>query len=1149
MTEQLQLDFSQSTTQRARTAEKQRDQLTLFASWAPNIDISLHSPTEAVAHIAGKETDRGADWIRGLVGGGRALNRRRVAFPITRLDKLAWVRPPARITLDAATHAIACALHAHALGYKPLKIHKVGRRVAASNPRGWPAGLRVTDAPWTAVEALLNTDLPLTIEKEAEEAVAKRLEKSGSELAKATLSGNSILLQTGRPTLLEGRELPALSYVGEFGDGTYRMPLLLGDALLKDKTIKVDPKAEAAIKRATKPAKPLIIEDEAFPWNLWDFQQDDAGTGIRALKATGGVLFAGGMGSGKVLASSTNVATPTGLRPIGDLVPGDEVLAPSGRPTRVRGVYPHTDWDFYRITFSDGTSALAGEEHRWWVQTPSQKHKDHPGKFMTTGEMLAAGLKQKSGNRKFYIPMTEPLQFEKRDLPVPPYTLGALLGDGSLSAEGDVSLADDDGDVLREVLKELSGDQSFANVTFREFKRNGKTNTWRVPTRGTELTNRLRELGLLGCRSWEKFVPEDYLYSSAGDRLDLLQGLLDTDGGTSGHTADGNRATFTGNIEFCSTSEDLVDAVIWLVQSLGGRASKSASVRKQYTMPDGSKRRGRPTWRVGVSLPPTIDPFRIAVKADKYTPRTKYLPTRGVESIEYWGKSDGACIEVEDPSHQFVIDGAVVTGNTTVSLGVLHEMNLWPALVVLPLSAASTWARQCKEMGKSYYMATGTPAKDWQAIQEGEYDAYIVSFDRLATFSDLLRTKDLKVIVADELQRAKNAGSRRSRALRALASSVPYRIGLSGTPLVGGLSDLLAQCSFLVPTEFPPRASKKTLEDRYPGDPVQSITDHVHSIMVRRKISEVGRPLPPREDRRVNILLTPEQRKALADLEAEAQAAKDAGEFDGSNAKMNALVKLQKMRQTIASPKSAGIGGPNPKLNAGLKVTKQFVEEEGRQGVVFVADRQSFVDMGEMLDKAGITWAGIWGSSSTEDRIESERKLHDGEVKVVLGTVQAAAESWSATPEGTFAVFCSYTYTATQLEQAEARVHRLNSDLNGPNIQIVYIHATDPAVEQSPDDRVVEILTMKRELAAQVIDRDTFEDSTLVSNSMSDLMFMLTGEKDESLELSEKDQKRSADETRQRKEHARATLYKNKGSNKSDPGLVRDDGSTTTVHG
>lgn len=1142
MTEQLQLDFTQSTSQRARKAEKNRDQLTLFASWAPNIDISLHSPTEAVAHIAGKDTDRGADWLRGLVGGGRALKRRRIAFPVTRLDKLAWVRPPARITLDAATHAIACAQHAHALGYKPLKIHKVGRRVTASSPRGWPTGLRVTDTPWTAVEALLRTNLPLTIEKDAEEAVAKRLEKGGGEVATATLSGNSILLTTGRPSLLENRELPALSYVGEFGDGTYRMPLLLGDAILKDKTIKVDPKAEAAIKRATKPAKPLIIdpEDDSWVWNLWDFQQQDAGTGIRALKATGGVLFAGSMGSGKNLSVSCEVATPDGMRKMGDLRVGDEVLASNGVPTRVRGVYPHRDWPLYRITFSDGTSTLAGAEHRWWVQTPAQKHAGRPGGIKTTEELIAAGLKQRSGNRKFYIPMPGPLQFSPKNLPVPPYTLGALLGDGSYTGET-LTLSDDDGDVKDEILRELRQFPEHQSTFIAVIHSKDRTKAWRFND-SRALRDALAGLGLQDCRSWEKYVPEPYLYSSASDRVALLQGLLDTDGSCHGNVTDlGNHKAHSGHVEFSSTSEALADAVVWLTQSLGGTATKSDPRRTTYTY-KGEKKPGRTSWRVHVSLPSSVDPFRIAVKAGRYTPRTKYQPTRGIESIEYWGRDDAVCIEVEHPSHQFVIEHGIVTMNTTVSLGVMHEMDLYPACVVLPLSAASTWARSLSELGKSYYMATGSPAKDWEAMQSGEYDAYIVSFDRLATFSDLLRTKNLKVIVADELQRAKNAGSRRSRALRSLASSVPYRIGLSGTPLVGGLSDLLAQCSFLVPTEFPPRASKKTLEDRYPGDPVQAITDHVHSIMVRRKISEVGRPLPPREDRRVNIALTAEQRKALADLEAEAQAAKEAGEFDGSDAKMNALVKLQKMRQIIASPKAAGIGGPNPKLNAGLKVTKQFINE-GRQGVVFVADRQSYVDMGEMLDREGITWAGIWGSSSTEERIEAENKLHRGDVKVVLCTIQAGAESWSATPEGTFAVFCSYTYTATQLEQAEARVHRLNSDLNGPNIQIVYIHATDPAVEQSPDDRVVEILTMKRELAAQVIDRDTFEDSTLVSNSLSDLMYMLTGTKDEQLELSEKDQKRVSEEARRRKEHARATLHKHKGANSSDPNLVHDDGS------
>lgn len=1143
MAQQLSFDFTHSAGQRARKAEKQRDnnQLTLFASWAPNIDITLHSPTEAVAHISGKEPERGADWLTGIVGGTRAIKNRRHAFPIEKLDKLAWVRPPAKVTLDASAQVIANALHAHALGFKPLKIHKVKRRVAASSPRGWPAGLRVRDAPWNAVEALLNTDLPLTIEEDAEEAVSKRLEKAGTEVAKATLSGNSILLTSSRPMLLEARELPALSYVGESGDGTYRMPLLLGDALLKDKTIKVDPKAEAVIKRATKKATPLVIEDEKWPYQLFGFQQDDAGAGIRALKATGGTLLAGGMGTGKMLRDSCEVATPAGMKPIGELVQGEHVLAPDGTPTRIRGVYPHKGWDLYKITFSDGTYALAGEEHRWWIQTPKQKHRGHPGKFMTTGEMLEAGLKQKSGNRKFYIPMTEPLQFTKRDLPIPPYTLGALLGDGSLSRERSLGFTDSDGDVVEAMRHDLLkfGEPEFEEIVFTAVA--PKLKDWRITNAGL-LRARLTNLGLTGSRAWEKFVPEDYLYSDVEDRLALLQGLLDTDGGCSGHGAYGNKKANYGHIEFSSTAEPLADAVVWLTQSLGGTATKSGPRNTTYTKTDGTKGRGRDSWRVRVSLPAGINPFRIDVKATKYTPREKYQPTRGIESIEYWGKDDATCIEVEHESLQFVIEHGIVTGNTMVSLGIVHELDLWPALFIGPVTAATTWKKHVADLGRSLYMATSTPKKDWEAIENGDYDAYFITFDRLEAFTELLATKNLQVIVADELQKAKNAGSRRSRALRALASAAPYRIGLSGTPLVGGLSDLLAQFSFLVPTEFPPRASKKSLEDRYPGDAIESLTDHIHSITVRRRMDQVGRKMAKREDHKVYVNLTPEQMRAIKAVEEEAQRAKEDGELDGEDGQMNALVLLGKIRGIIANPKNAGVPGPNPKLTAALKLVKEATKTDERP-VVFMQDRPSYQEFTEMLTKEGIRWAGINGSTSIDERVEIERQLQSGELDCVPATM-AGAESWSASPASKMCILVTPTYSAAVNEQAESRVHRMNSKVED-TVRIIYIHAKDPSGEPTNDDRLYEILEMKKALFAKVIDRIEYADNTDVSNSMSDLMYVLTGEKDEKLKKLEADQRRAGDVKRKQREHAKATIYRNKGKNKTDPNVVHDDGSET----
>lgn len=1055
MTQQLAFDFAQSASQRARTAEKQRDnnQLTLFASWAPNIDITLYSPTEAVAHISGKEHERGADWLQGVVGGARAIKSRRLAFPIEKLDKLAWVRPPAKITLDSSVQVIANALHAHALGYKPLKIHKVKRRVAASSPRGWPAGLRVRDAPWNAVEALLNTDLPLTIEEDAEEAVSKRLEKAGTEVAKATLSGNSILLTSGRPMLLEARELPALSYVGEPGDGTYRMPLLLGDALLKDKTIKVDPKAAKVIKAATKPAKPLIIDDPAFCWSLFGFQQQDGGAGIRALKATGGTLLAGGMGTGKAIAKTYKCATPAGMKPIGDLKAGDSVLAPDGGPTQVLGVYPQGVLNLHTITFSDGTTIEASDEHRWWIQTGAQRRVGHPGAFMTTEELRRAGAGTASDIDGFHIPMADPLQFTKRSLPSEPYKLGSR----------------------HEVDRPL-------------------------PHR-------------------------DYLYSNVDDRLALLQGILDTNG---------HLATETTHVEFVVSSKELAEEVVWLIQSLGGTATVSPGAVREVSL--GS------VWLVDLVLPPTVEPFRDPVKTAELRSREATEPCRRIESIEYWGRDDAVCIEVEHDSHQFVVEHGIVTGNTMVSLGIVHELDLWPALFIGPVTAATTWQKHVNELGRSLYTANNAPKKDWEAIENGDYDAYFITFDRLESFTELLATKNLKVIVADELQKAKNAGSRRSRALRALASAAPYRIGLSGTPLVGGLSDLLAQFSFLVPTEFPPRATKKSLEDRYPGDAVESLTEHIHSITVRRRMDQVGREMAKREDHKVYVNLTPEQTKAIKALEEEVQRAKEDGELDGEDGQMNALVLLGRIRGIIANPKNAGVAGPNPKLQATLKLIKEAVKTDERP-VVFMQDRASFRDMAEMLDAEGISWAGINGATSIEERGEVERKLHAGEASAILCSV-AGAESWSASPSSRMCIMVTPTYSAAVNEQAESRVHRMNSKLED-TIRIIYIHAKDPSGEPTNDDRLFEILDMKKALFAKVIDRVEYEDNTDVSNSMSDLMYVLTGEKDERLKKLEADQQRAGDVKRKQREHAKATIYKNKGKNKTDPNVVHDDGSQT----
>ena len=521
---------------------------------------------------------------------------------------------------------------------------------------------------------------------------------------------------------------------------------------------------------------------------------------------------------------------------------------------------------------------------------------------------------------------------------------------------------------------------------------------------------------------------------------------------------------------------------------------------------------------------------------------------RGIKTIELVGESESVCISVSAPDKLYLTDGFCATHNTTVSLALAAHENLFPLLVVAPLSAFSTWSRQLGEMGKNFYLATSPPAKCWEDLENGDYDAVVMSFDRVGAFVELLERMHFKACIADEIQRIRTPGSKRSRAMRQIAGALPYRIGLSGTPLTNTVGDVLPLGAFLVPGEWKPRAREKDLEDMYPGDPTESLAEHLGSIMVRRRIDQVGTPMPRRNDHRIYITLTPEQRRALEELEADAEAAKAEGAFDGNSGRMHAFARLQKMRQIVNAPAAAGIGGPNPKVTAAIDLAKDFLAQ-GRKGVIFCADRMTFTEIGKRLDEENVGWVGIWGSTPPADRIENEQKFHKGlpapnghETSVVVCTIQAGSESWSASPTGTWLITTAYVYAPSTLAQMAARVHRMNSDLEGPEIEIMFVHANSYGDKGSLDDRMVEILAVKEQLFAQVVDRRTHQDNTQVHYSMEDLRYLLTGSRDDSKAKREKDAKAAAKREQDKKDHARRTLH---GHKRNNADLKLDDGSTT----
>jgi SpoVK/Ycf46/Vps4 family AAA+-type ATPase len=151
------------------------------------------------------------------------------------------------------------------------------------------------------------------------------------------------------------------------------------------------------------------------------------------------------------------------------------------------------------------------------------------------------------------------------------------------------------------------------------------------------------------------------LWTTSSARLALLQGLMDSDG-----TVDQR-----GGVVFSSTSRALADAVVLLVQSFGGVATVRERV-PTYTYL-GESRLGRLAYEVRISVDNSVPLFRLARKADRVVPRTKYFPIRLMTEITPDGREEARCLRVAATDHLYVSEQFIVTHNTLIAQATAGE--------------------------------------------------------------------------------------------------------------------------------------------------------------------------------------------------------------------------------------------------------------------------------------------------------------------------------------------------------------------------------------------------------------------------------------------------------------------------------------------
>ena len=748
----------------------------------------------------------------------------------------------------------------------------------------------------------------------------------------------------------------------------------------------------------------------------------------------GRVILADEMGLGKGLVYGTKVLTPTGWVAVESLKVGDQVIDPDGGHAEVKGVFPQPRQPVFRVALSDGTALTVDAPHLWHVYTPNDRFRGGSGRVMSTEELLAAGLRTQPASsdgrtaRKWMLPLLQPARFAEfmahGDRTWAPYALGALLGDGSFGAMVTFSKPDE------EVVQRLASHMEVRKINQSD---DGACPAYTLP--GAKAI--ADALGLSGLPSEAKFIPEHYRRGPVEDRMELLRGLMDTDGD----------CAKDGTAVFNTSSAQLRDDMIDLVRGLGGVATVSVRQEPKYTY-NGETKTGLPAFRVNVRVP--FNPFHLRRKAERWTEPNL---TRGIETIEPAGEAETVCISVSSKRKLFVAEDYIVTHNTITATVAIDT----PAVVVCPANLKVNWMRELLKWkpGVSVSIVDGRTAP---AQEPKRADVIVISYDVLGDHAKWLSERKNKTIVADEAHYLKEldvrwkqeekahratAGSpKRARAFYSLQADVPRVLLLTGTPVMNRTKELFPLLHMVDPGTW--SSSYNFCIEYCGGQQTQwgfdcsgrtnseQLFKRVNDVFMLRRTVDVLN-LPPKRYEPIAVVLSDDVRPKYQQQARDIidWVLKNGGPEKAASAeKAEVLVQLTSLRQTAAEGKA----------DAAVDWIKQHWISTGRPLVVMATSRACFarmkagvdrlnreyheqVERGTMPDmqapiRFGEVVGGMGSSAVTKvvDQFQgSKLDLVFYSISLAVGTTLTRAQDM---------LFVERAWRPADLQQAEARIFR-----------------------------------------------------------------------------------------------------------------------------
>ena len=743
----------------------------------------------------------------------------------------------------------------------------------------------------------------------------------------------------------------------------------------------------------------------------------------------------------------------------------------------------------YRITFSDNKYIDCCKDHLWKIYDQGKERVVDTNWFMQlnhNGVRRCDALKNKS-NFNYYIPKCKPVEFEHREIILNPYVLGALLGGGSFRT-GSISFTTED-PFIKDTLNYLLPDGYKLNLS-----KSMQSNSYNIIGEGCNEINKnkvkqiIKDLGLYNKNSQHKFIPDCYKYTDIDTRIQVLKGLIDTDGYVSNQNL----------VQYTTGSEKLCDDVEFLVESLGGLCTKNISecgynnkvTGVAYTL---TIKMDDPT--MICSLPRKLELLKIR----------RFTPRRNIIKIEKIQNTDAKCIAVEGPSSLYLAEHFIVTHNTKQSIDIAVARKqlgqVTQCLIICGVNSLKyNWENEIhthsnescfilgsrlQKNGKSYIGSVADRISDLKTHKEF-FQIFNIECLRNDDFIKELRKKDVDttMIVFDEFHHCLTPTSAQSRGLQKL-TGFKNKIALTGTPIINRPTDVFIALKWLG-VENSNFSTFKNYYCTYGGFGGHEITGYknlgtlrqsLSSCMLRR-LKEEELDLPPKIEQTEIIELGYEQQKIYNEVQSQVR-----DNIDLIINSPNPLTQLLRLRQATGY---TGILSSVIKESAKFDRLKTMIDDlvdSNKKCIVFSNWTSITDEILPILSK--YKPALITGQINIKERQnEVDRFQNDPRCKVLVGTIGAAGTGLTLTA-ASYVFFLDLPWTYASYAQASDRAYRIGTT---GTVNIISMLA-----KNTIDERIWNLIHTKKNMSDMLVDGKQ-DDRMTKKLTRQELLYLIQGD-------------------------------------------------------